>query len=489
MCFLFQHTTMLKKGTHMTTRTKHSTKLTLATLLLSTVSHHSHADVILHAFNWRYDEVTNKAQEIAELGYKKVLVSPAYKSTGNAWWARYQPQDYRIIDNPLGDSNEFKTMVQALKTQGVETYADIVFNHMANEQWKRSDLFYPGTELLHDYLADFNYINSITLYGDVKKGLFSARDFHGTFDQGGPKCISNYHNVGDVQYNRLCGAAPDAGLPDLSPNNWVISQQKAYLKALKQLGVTGFRVDAAKHMSNDHINAVFDADIKNDLHVFGEIITTGGAGSVDYDNFLLPYLSQTNHSAYDFPLFAQIRSAFSFSGSMSQLVNPQAYGQALAGNKAITFSVTHDIPLNQGFRYQIMDATDEHLANAFILGRDGGVPMIYSDNNESGDNRWRDLYKRNDIQGMLKFHNATHGSSMQLISHNRCVLFFKREHKGVVGINKCDTGQDIWVDTHHDNLWWHRYYRDTLSEDVQKISSQWHKFYLPPRKARMWLME
>ena len=473
----------------MTTHMKSNKQLKIAALVLGAVSFQSSADVILHAFNWRYDDVANKAQEIAELGYKKVLVSPAYKSTGDAWWSRYQPQDLRVIDNPLGDTNDFKAMVQALKAKGVETYADIVFNHMANEQWKRADLNYPGSEVLADYAADINYYNDITLFGDIKDGLFGAGDFHGTYDQGGPKCISNYNDVGDVQYNRLCGAAPDPGLPDLDPNNWVITQQRAYLNALKQIGVTGFRVDAAKHMTNYHINAVFDANIKKDTHVFGEIITTGGSGSGDYDNFLVPYLAQTGHSAYDFPLFAQIRGAFSFGGSMSQLVDPVAYGQALAGNKAITFSVTHDIPLNDGFRYQIMDATDEKLANAFVLGRDGGLPLVYSDNNESGDNRWNDLYRREDMKGMLKFHNATHGSSMQVLNHNSCILLFKREHKGVVGINKCGTGQDIWVDTQVDNLWWHRNYRDTLSNDVQNVSSRWHKFYLPARTARMWLME
>lgn len=174
---------------------------------------------------------------------------------------------------------------------------------------------------------------------------------------------------------------------------------------------------------------------------------------------------------------------------MNTLVDPGAYGQALNGQQAITFAVTHDLPLNEGFRWQILEATDETLAHAYILGRDGGVPLIYSDHNESGDNRWQDLYKRDDIKGMLKFHNATQGQTMQVINFNDCMILFKRNHVGVVGINKCQDGQDVWVDTAKDNLYWHRNYRDTLSGDVQNISSQWHKFYIPGRSARMWLME
>ena len=78
---------------------------------------------------------------------------------------------------------------------------------------------------------------------------------------------------------------------------------------------------------------------------------------------------------------------------------------------------------------------------------------------------------------------------MEVINYSDCFLLFKREHVGVVGINKCDAGQDIWVDTNAEGLWWYRNYRDTLSSDEQYISSQWHNFYVPGRSARMWLME
>lgn len=445
------------------------------------------ADVILHAFNWEYSEVAAKAQEIANLGYKKVLVSPAYKSSGNEWWGRYQPQDYRVIDNPLGDTNDFQAMINALQAAGVETYADIVFNHMANEAWLRSDLNYPGSIVLDEYAQNMSYYDSIKLFGDLTDNLIAPWDFHD------PGCITDWDNPGHVQYWRLCGGNGDVGLPDLEPNNWIVAQQKQYLQVLKNMGVTGFRVDAVKHMTNYHINAVFDQNIKNGVHVFGEVITFGGAGNSDYDNFLAPYMSGTGHSAYDFPLFAQMRSAFGFGGSMSQLVDPGAYGQALPGSQAVTFSITHDIPLNDGFRFQILDPTDEFLANAYILGRDGGVPMIYSDHNESadkGDNgRWQDMYKRGDVAAMIDFHNEVQGAGMQVISHSDCHILFKRDHEGVVGINKCGNGIDVWVDTAADNLWWYRNYRDVLSADVQYISSQWHKFYLPGRDARMWVME
>ena len=40
------------------------------------------------------------------------------------------------------------------------------------------------------------------------------------------------------------------------------------------------------------------------------LFTHGGRGHLEYDRFFKPYLDRTNHSAYDFPLFMTIRSAF-----------------------------------------------------------------------------------------------------------------------------------------------------------------------------------
>ena len=67
------------------------------------------ANVILHAFDWKYADIAQRAAEISELGYGSVLVSPPMKSAQDErWWQRYQPQDYRVIDNALGNTTDFK---------------------------------------------------------------------------------------------------------------------------------------------------------------------------------------------------------------------------------------------------------------------------------------------------------------------------------------------------------------------------------------------
>jgi alpha-amylase len=440
------------------------------------------ADAVLHAFNWRYADVQARAATIKSAGYKAVLVAPAYKSEGSAWWARYQPQDFRLIHHPLGDTTAFRNMVTALNAQGVHVYADVVMNHMANEAFKRSDLNYPGSAVLATYAGNSTYYNGIRLFGNLGFNFISANDF------GPATCISNYSDTFQVQNWRLCGGGGDVGLPDLLGSSYVIGQQQEYLRQLKAIGVKGFRIDAAKHMTLSHINSVLTTDIKNGMYVFGEIITGGGAGELEYDRFLQPYLTNTNHAAYDFPLQNQLRGAFSFGGSMSQLVDPLAFGQALQGSRALTFTVTHDIPNNSGFRYALMDPTDETLAYAYIFGRNGGKPMVYSDNNESGDNRWVNAYNRNDIKGMIRFHNAVQGNDMQVLSHGSCHIIFRRGNLGVVGINKCGNTVNAAVNMNNSVLWWNTNYTDTTgSGNVININTANYTFSLPARSARMWL--
>ncbi|MFK0570820.1 alpha-amylase family protein [Endozoicomonas sp.] len=447
----------------------------------------SSANVILHAFNWRYSEVSEKADEIGKLGYKMVLVSPPLKSSGEQWWARYQPQDYRVIENPLGDTCDFKQMVSALKQHNVVVYADIVLNHMANEASERDDLNYPGHRILEQYAANPAKYSSLTLFGDLNQNLFSALDFNP------PNCINNYNSPYEVQNWRLCGAPPDTGLPDLVSNGWVIEQQQNYLRSLRDMGVKGFRIDAAKHMPLEHINQVVTPDIKHGMHIFGEIITSGGAGSSEYDRFLKPYLEGTDFAAYDFPLFSSLFNAFNVGGSMDLLVDPLAFGQALQPERAITFVTTHDIPNNQGFRYLIMDKTDEQLAYAYIMGSDSGVPLVYSDHDESGDHRWVDAYKSAPLKAMLEFHNANHGQPVKIIGSGDCFLLFTRgetDATGVVGINKCEHGQEYWINTEDHKFSWYQTYFDVLDpSDTFTVTSQWHRLYIPGRKAKMWMRQ
>ena len=458
--------------------------LSAGLLLAMLLSRPVNAEAILHAFDWHYNDVAAKATEIKNLGYKAVLVAPPLKSdaAGCAWWQRYQPQDLRVIDHCRGNKQSFVNMINALSdsnpARNVEVYADIVLNHMANERYGATD--FPGQATVNSYGTNSSYWNNQKLFGNLTQGLFGSADFNPAV------CISNYNDVWQVQNYRLCGGAGDTGLPDLNPNSWVVQQQRDYLTALKNLGVKGFRVDAAKHMTIWHINQIFTSSIKSGMYLFGEIITSGGAGNNEYDSFLAPYLNNTDHKAYDFPLFNSIRNAFGFGCSLSQLVDPAAYGQALANSRAVTFTITHDIPTNQGFRYLIMDPTDEYLAYAYVMGRDGGKPLIFSDSTGTDSNRWVNAYKASHISKMLNFHNRMHGQGMEMLAWNDCAILFRRGQEGIVGINKCGGSQSFSVNT-NGRFYWYRNYRDVLTgSNLVYINGGNYHFSIPARTARMW---
>lgn len=444
------------------------------------------SDVILHAFDWSYRYIAKQAEQISRLGYGTILVSPAMKSLkrdgGTDWWQRYQPQDYRVIDNQLGNTDDFIAMIQALKAAGVKVYADVVFNHMANESQIREDLQYPSPKDMQDYKDNLSDYQSIALYGDLSEPLFTEDDFVEAFG------IEDWKDKWQVQNGRINCGREDPGLPTLRDNEHVIQQQKNYLMALKEMGVCGFRIDAAKHITLEHLNKVWTDDIMQGVHIFGEIITDGGATKQEYETFLQPYLEETELGAYDFPLFNTVFQALQCSGSMTSLIDPYCFGQALSNERAVTFAITHDIPNNDAFNGLIMGEENEWLAHAYILGRDGGVPLIYSDLDPSGiigsnqQPRWQNMWQDPRMVAMIAFHNQMHGEAMHRLVGDEDFLVFSRGDKGIVAMNKSTHPVHISID-------WQKSMVDIL--DGKKYQSEYGDFCftLPPCSYLMLVAE
>lgn len=440
------------------------------------------SDVILHAFDWQYAYVAENAKKISELGYKTVLVSPPMKSAirddGTEWWQRYQPQDYRIIDNQLGNTKDFSAMVQMLNEFGIRVYADVVFNHMANEAYLRPDLDYPNEFDMQCYRTNWEEVQKLRLFGDLSQPLFTEDDFVEAFG------IEDWKDKWEVQNGRITGGNEDPGLPTLRHNDNVVAKQQAYLKALKKMGVTGFRIDAAKHMTLDHLRKVWTDDIMKDVHIFGEIITDGGATKEEYEIFLQPYLESTKLGAYDFPLFNTVFEAFQPKGDMTSLINPYTFGQALSNTRAITFAITHDIPNNDVFSNLVMEEVSEWLAYCYILGRDGGVPLIYTDLDtsgildKSGQPRWMNAWKDPRMAKMISFHNFAHGEPMKRMLGDEDFLVFSRGENGLVAINKSDHRIEISMDWQKDML-------DLLSDSNLKVDQGEFNFTLEPQGCMM----
>lgn len=472
------------------------------------------ADVILHAFDWSYADVARNAPAIAAAGYKAVLLSPPLKSprTGACeWWLRYQPQDFRVIDHCDGNKETFVTAIQALQASGVRAYADVVVNHMANE--RNASTTFPGEDTLQLYKTHAAYWSRQILYGDADgngvldngflpddgrpDGLFSPHDFHPA------ACIRDYGSTASVIRDRICDLSRhDPGLPDLMDTdparNWVNLQRRQYIQALYDLGVRGFRIDAAKHMPTGAIRFFVPEAIAKNSHVFAEIITSAGTTATDYQQFLEPYLRElpASFAAYDFPLLHALKRAFAFANPLSDLAFPYSTGNALESSRAVTVVVTHDIPYNDVFRDLIFDqhassSVDEDLAYVYIMGRDGGTPLVFDDQSDGRSNhgRWRNVWNSDKMKRMIAFHNRMQGKPMELLAADACTLLWRRLEDGIVSINKCNEDRSVTIDTRF-RLKWNHSYRDILSGTLlPPIQGPSYTFRLPARSARLWIAQ
>ena len=432
-------------------------------------------DVILHAFNWDYRLIADRAADIASAGYGAVLFPPPHYSDehGQAWWQIYQPKDYRVLRSHLGRKADVVDALQALKQAGVRGYADVVFNHMANES--RDDRFqFPGVDMLARYAGDPSFAAD-RLYGDLSRGLFDEHDFHPD------RNITDWTNDREVVDREL------SGLPDLVLSIAVVREQIECLQHLIDLGFDGFRADAVKHLPVDHVTSVFQSPPMAGKFVFGETLTFDRDQNVE---FIRPIINETDIACYDFPLQQTMKQAFGIGGSLRALVDPAGDGNALPWYRAVTFSVTHDVPNNDLFRGMLFDAQDEYLANAYVLGRDGGVPLIYTDRGEStvshpeDKGRWTECWRRYDIVQMVGFHNAVQGLTQRILWEDDGFLVFARGDRGIVAINKTDRWVSPRISTQ--GLRWGAY-RCQIHQDLMQLRGEAFDISIPPRQAQLWL--
>jgi alpha-amylase len=185
-------------------------------------------DVTAVLFNWDFDSIASECTNtLGPAGYGYVQVSPPMEQIqGSQWWTPYQPVSYQI-NSRLGTREQFQGMVDACNSAGVGVIVDAVINHMTAGS---------GTGTGGSAYTKYDY--PAVPYGDG--------DFH-TCRQN----ISDYTNRDNVQNCEL------VGLADLNTGSDYVQQTIAdYMNDLLSMGVSGFRIDAAKHMSADDLAGI-----------------------------------------------------------------------------------------------------------------------------------------------------------------------------------------------------------------------------------------
>ena len=350
------------------------------------------AGIIYQAFNLRFRDIKAQLPELQKQGYTHIQVSPPQKSNPSSeWWARYQPIDHRVIDSPLGTEKELKELIDAAHSRKMKIIIDVVLNHMAN---------------YGSYVKSLNYPR------------FSTQDFH-------PKSCIDYNNRLSVTKGWI-----NCDLPDLNTTSPQVRQEaKNYLKKLLALGADGFRFDAAKHIEPDFFREVLQV-VPPDKFVYGEVIGQTLAESNEYTSLF---------AVTDFHLVSTMSNAFSYGGDLRSLIDPASSGKALPGTQAVTFAHNHDIAKGQ-IGYQLPTPQDTKLANAYILARQEGFPVVYSDDAQDAITQAAVFFHREMLGEPQYFRN---GNEIAPGADNPNTLFIERGNQGLAIINKAGESFDV----------------------------------------------
>ena len=156
------------------------------------------------------------------------------------WWQRYQPVSYKL-ESRSGSRQQFEDMVDRCNRVGVRIYVDAVVNHMAGMD--RQGVGSGGSSF-----------NTMEGQHDFPAVPYSDKDFTpADMCPSGCGCVDNYADPNIVRNCYLVGLADLYGATD-----YVRDKVAEYFNDLIDMGVAGFRVDAAKHMWPEDIAGIQD---------------------------------------------------------------------------------------------------------------------------------------------------------------------------------------------------------------------------------------
>jgi len=316
--------------------------------------------VFVHLFEWTWPDIAAECESfLGPKGFAAVQVSPPSEHAvlqGNPWWERYQTVGYGLDRSRSGTKVAFVDMVQRCARAGVVIYVDAVINHMTGQA--------SGTGSNGTRFTKYSY-----------PGLYGPSDFHM------PTCTimaQDYaSSASNVQNCELLGLA------DLNTGAESVETKIAdYLIALVNVGVRGFRFDAAKHMSPADLDAIVT---KVNLAVapvvpyyFFEVVDYGGEAVKKSDYFDVGRSSQAVVDVTEFKYggvddYFLNRNAKTISGLMT--LSESTWG-LIPSERAVVFTNNHDTQRDTAIYYK--DAPYYDLANAFMLAWPYGHPSVMS---------------------------------------------------------------------------------------------------------------
>ena len=395
--------------------------------------------VIVTAFQQNWKSIAKECKKTyGPEGVKYVQVSPPQDHIkGDQWWTSYQPVSYKL-NSKLGTEDEFKKMITTCKASGVGIIADTVINHTTG--FANKDTVGVGGS---------KYDAANQSFPDAG---YTKDDFHKSTEN-----INTYRKAEIVWTHRL------VGLLDLDTSNPHVQKTLGeYFAHMLKLGVAGFRVDAAKHMSPQDVKAIKAAaaaaagTTPDKIWWMQETI-----GFSEQDPRIQPDQYLQTGEVNEFEYSYRLRNYFY--GSIENLKH--ITDKLIPSKKAAIFVTNWDTERDNASRVlTYKDGKKYELANAFMLAYPYGTPNVFSgyeftkrDEGAPGatqtsipdvscakDSKWQCTQRITSIRGMIGFYNAVRGTKVtnwQDDDDNN--VAFSRGNKGFLAINNTENPQKV----------------------------------------------
>jgi alpha-amylase len=414
--------------------------------------------VTANLWEWNWPSIGRECADVlGPSGYTGVQVAPPQDSVkrtelGNGsdtvlhpWWEVYQVVDYNLTSR-MGDEAQFKAMVKACRKAGVKVYVDAVINHTTGQ----GHISYGGVSYTPYHYADAGY---------------GPDDFHFTTGE----CPSSDGGIQDFNNKLQVFKCNLVGLEDLRTETDAVQDTlAAYLNKLIGYGASGFRVDAAKHIGQDDLDAIYSRlhRTKDGVKPYWALEVFGGGPGI-----LSPQAFTSSGDVLGLDGVKQIRDAFKsypaqHVGSIATLEVFGAGSGLTPGAKTLSFVDNHDTERN-GDALNYKDGARFILANEWLLAQGYGSPQIFSsfewgaDSNASPpalDNGlitdtdcaagWACTHRNQGILGMVGWNNYV-GSAQRghFYTDDANVIAFSKGDRGWAAFNNGAADKQITVQT------------------------------------------
>ena len=397
--------------------------------------------VILHAWDWSFNNIKDNMENIAKAGYTSIQTSPIQQAkeataghTNSDWWVYYQPADFVIDDtgtSALGTKAEFQAMCEEAHKYGIHIIVDVVANHLGNGGSAGTK----AATIPPEIRDNDSYWHT---YWNVSMNNNPTRE-------------------GKINYSMTS----DGSLPDLNTEYEPLQGRVlAFLEECIDAGADGFRFDAAKHIgtASDGSQYTFWDNIIpaakkyyqsygnfSSLYCYGEIL--GDTGASDNAGTINSYIS--NIKLTEDTTGNTIRSALNSNNAAGTKVT--SYTKGVSGDNLVLWAESHDDFQNESKNTTYISQSVINKTWALVAARAKTTALYYVRTTGWRTGNIGDVctysWEDPEVVAVNRFHNEL-SSENEYVSYEGNISYVERGTRGVVLVNASGTNASVNVTAH-----------------------------------------